>query len=578
MNHRRRGLSTVLGAVIGLAACGDDSETIQGSVQEVRVGHGSSDGLFLSVDLLVTKAGQAVSCKEGRVKVKVETAFDGEAFAPLAGATQVRCRDEGDYALVVDNSGSEAAFLPDLKEAAARVIDSITAAEGGRASMVRVSTKSTVVAPLTHDAPALHAAVDSLFVNHGWTALWDGIRIGNETLGGAVLPSQARFADLGAFCDAAKSRGVIVFTDGRENNSADEKERPDDGGDGLATTLDDLHKLNVGGVSTPIYAVGLGGDVDSDALAGLASDTGGRYFHVDASAELPDVFGTIASYFRETHQVCAALSKPRCGRLEVRVSWTLEGQGNGKKAGVVASGQTTETLRVACPGDVTAEPGRWATLLLTMSNAGLGDARAATLAGNAVRTVSPVSTPRVLVVLDDGHHGEFPGDARYVANLLRGQGFKVDLRDEPAGGLAIADVAGYDVVWFSNPGYPPDDAATFDALSQHVAGGAGVVLQGDDMAWSWGNGFSMTPYTGLVFDANGTEYCGAWTDNDAGERYRVRFGAEDSPLLAGLAGTTFLYGDDIDSTHAAPGTSVLATANLDGQGGCGEKPVVSLLP
>src|SRR5258707_1211637 len=66
---------------------------------------------------------------------------------------------------------------------ASLLLDSVLAA-GGRASLVRVSTNSSIQTPLTTDGAALHQALDSLHISHGWTSLWDGIRLGNQTLGG----------------------------------------------------------------------------------------------------------------------------------------------------------------------------------------------------------------------------------------------------------------------------------------------------------------------------------------------------------------------------------------------------------
>jgi hypothetical protein len=43
------------------------------------------------------------------------------------------------------------------------------------------------------------------------------------------------------------------------------------------------------------------------------------------------------------------------------------------------------------------------------------------------------------------------------------------------------DIKDYDLVWFSNPGYPPDDSSSLLALLQYYEAGNPNVIQGDDM-------------------------------------------------------------------------------------------------
>ena len=141
------------------------------------------------------------------------------------------------------------------------------------------------------------------------------------------------------------------------------------------------------------------------------------------------------------------------------------------------------------------------------------------------------------------------------------------------------DLEGYDVVWFSNPGYPMDDIKSFNALLQFSDAGGGVVMQGDDMSWSHGHSFSTEPLTQLKHVDNGTEYCGQTIDNGRGS-YNVSLGDLPHPILAGLEGQTFRYMDDIDTATLAAtpagGTSeVLAWATVPGRHEpCGYKPVI----
>lgn len=571
-------------AVIAGSASGCGIEEIFGSgppakavsVQEVRAVRGNGHN-YLSVDVLATdEGGLAIPCGQGSldVEVSIATAQEGP-FTPVSDSVlQVRCTAEegADIALVVDNSQSERNFLPWLQEAAKVMVDGIRQ-RGGRASLVRVSTEATVRQPLTDDDLLIHNAIDGLFIRNGWTALYDGVRLGNETLGdgaiGNVVP-----ADLDSFCAADRKLGIVTFTDGQENNSSNQSYLSDEyPGDGLDTTLEDLYRLQVSGVTTPIYTVGLGREVERDRLTSLAEYTGGRHHQVDDEADLPGVFQMIANYLESNVKVCTELPTEVCGELWVRVDYVWSScipgdtacDENGVDAEVIQGTQVQRTY-LECPHN---PRGNSATILLTMSDPNIPQENARTLAENAVTWVSPVLSPRVLVVKDDNHHDEASDDAVYVATLLEEANYDVTFIDEPPDGLVAADVAGYDVVWLSNPGYPVDDKTTLDTLASLADQGGGYILQGDDMTWFWGDaGFSMTPYTGLVHESNGDRFCDWMIDNYVTENaYRVDIG-DSHPVISGLEGLELVYGDDIDTSYPADqGETVLAQANgLDGTG------------
>ncbi len=568
--------SSVLASALGLAAsialgsCADDGPDLVGIAQESRAGAGGNVGF----DLLVTDGGGApVTCDGGSLDVTMRASQLGTAgpFTPIpARNIVVQCASgAADVAIVVDNSGSEAGHLPRLQAATKALVASVTEA-GGRASLVRVSTNNEVMAPLTADREVLESAIDELYVANGWTALWDGVRVGNETLGGeAIVPTPA--SDVRTFCSASRKVAIVAFTDGQDNNSADQAsyDHAKYPGDGLATTVDDLASLSVGRVTTPIHTIGLGRDVDGGTLTSIAHANGGSYHHADDADALAGVFDDIAGSFGASHQVCADLPWSVCGDVDVETTWTWTGVD-----GRVLHGSEHTTLAVPC--EEARSPGRSATIVLTMSNAGIDHDTASRLAANAVDWVAPVSQPSVLVVLDDGHHGEFVGDAAYVRDLLAERGYQVTLTDERAGGITPADVAGYDVVWFTNPGYPWDDARSVDTLRGVLAAGGGVIAQGDDITWSMGRSFDVSALTHLTPGHNGTDACGTQTDNNAGAMLEVEL-AEGHPLLEGIEHMSFLYGDDIDvSTPVGDGELVLGDATLAG-GACGEsRPVLTV--
>lgn len=553
-----------------LGACVVQGETaapeLEVSVQEVRVAQ-SGQRSALGMDILTTSEGRAIPCNEGhlQVSVGVSTSPEGPFEELPADSYEIRCTSDesADIALVVDNSGSEQGYLPWLQEAAHVMADELLA-RGGRASLVRVSTDSALHQPLTSDEAALRDTIDALFIANGWTALYDGIRMGNEALGDAVA---ARTADPAPddLCSADRKLGIVAFTDGRENNSAHQSYRsPKYPGDGIDTTLEDLHRLQVDGVTTPIYTVGLGDQVDHAGLADLAARTGGRHHRVDDETDLPEVFQVISDYLSSSVEVCTELPDDLCGDKYVRVEYTWSpcaAGDDGCDPDQEIHGSYMHEIHVECPSEPSI--GKAATVLLTMSNPGIDRDTARTLASNAARWVSAVPEPRVLVVKDDNHHGEFEHDAAYVHELLGEAGVDADFIDEPRGGLSLDHAAGYDVIWFSNPGYSPDDKTSVRTLEDFTAIGGGYVLQSDDASWFFGDSaFSMTPYTGLTHFNNGTSFCGRHIDNNAtSDRYEVVIDDETHPVIAGLEGAVFHYGDDIDSSAPAGlGEQVLAWA------------------
>jgi hypothetical protein len=228
-----------------------------------------------------------------------------------------------------------------------------------------------------------------------------------------------------------------------------------------------------------------------------------------------------------------------------------------------------------------AATGRSAVVMLTLSNeVGMAEADARTLIGNLVAWTWPdaTATTRVALVLDDAHHGEDVDDFDFVGAALQDHGYTVTKLREGAEGLDWAAISTYDVVWFMNPGHPIDDAATQTALLRFRNAGGGLVLQGDDMARFWGAPALMEPLTYLEWQNNGTVACGRTTDNDSGANYSVGFASSEHPILTGLGGLAFEYGNDID--HSVPlerGEEVLAWARFS-RGSCSvETPVVVAL-
>jgi hypothetical protein len=116
------------------------------------------------------------------------------------------------------------------------------------------------------------AAASGLDISNGWTALYDGVRFGADVL---TLGDQVDDG-INGVCLNQSQHNILVFTDGRENNSQDQ--HPSSyRGDGIDTTLTDLLALTVHGTTPAIHSIAVGDDADTATLQELADRTGGTY-------------------------------------------------------------------------------------------------------------------------------------------------------------------------------------------------------------------------------------------------------------------------------------------------------------
>ena len=170
------------------------------------------------------------------------------------------------------------------------------------------------------------------------------------------------------------------------------------------------------------------------------------------------------------------------------------------------------------------------------------------IAETVVRYASPKPSPRILVVIDAGAGSESKEDSVYVAKNLLAR-YDVRLITETSAGLSAADLNGYDLIWFNNPGAPMSNVRSRDAL---IAFKGGVIMQGDDLGY--GVDFDNSALTGLKFLDNGTSVtCGGTNyaiDNNAAYQYRVSLDATKIPG-ANASEIGFVYGNDIDNTVPA---------------------------
>lgn len=565
----------VWGCLGGEEPDGPPVETERGVIVQHLRGSQAQAGTYIGLDFLATDAnGQPIACDDASLTVDVQVAFEDDptTFVPVRdGTVRVRCVNErsAQLGMVVDNSGSQASVL-DLTRIGAKQFASEIMADGGKISLTRVSTDSSVLSPLTDDATAIQQQLDGMFVNRGWTALYDGVRLANETLGASLdaSPGDVTYTDVDDFCDQSKRYGIVTFTNGYENNSAQQKLATLND-DGIDTELSDLEQLNVDSVGTPLYIIGLGDEVNDAELQGLSNATGGRYLHVNDPQDIPLAYDFIADYQSSSSKVCLEVGRRGCGQTTVRVSYSY--------ATAQGTFEGASDYPVYIPCEEPPAAGRQVTIVLALSDPGIEESVSSALIKNAVNYANPTNhVPKMLFVQDDNYRGEHLLERDFLANKLVDIGFDVTPMDEPQDGLTDAHVQGFDVVWFTNPGWPWDDRSTYDTLQRFSGAGGGIVLSGDDISWSMGRSFSVEDLTLLSHQNNGSSTCGKRTDNNSGESYRIEMTGSVHPVLDGIEQAVLTYSNDIDhSTPAMRGEEVLAWATLDNDPNCSlSTPVV----
>jgi Ca-activated chloride channel homolog len=173
-------------------------------------------------------------------------------------------------ALALDGSGSIRPVLESVKDAARTFVESLRPSD----PLALVEFSDSVV--FSHWlSKTRQTSIDAINAHRatGGTALWDAL------------------ADSIALLDREQGRkAVVVVTDGRDENNAGTKP-------GSTRTLDDV-LAKLGDTETTIYAIGLGANVDRDALQRIADASGGAaYFPADVST-LPDEYRRVLDDLR----------------------------------------------------------------------------------------------------------------------------------------------------------------------------------------------------------------------------------------------------------------------------------------
>ena len=107
-------------------------------------------------------------------------------------------------------------------------------------------------------------------------------------VGGDTALNDAIVKALGLLSPFTGRRAVVVLTDGKENRSTSSRK----------ATINNALEIGV-----PVITVGLGEEVDANALEAIGRETGGRVFFAQESGELPNLYRAIARQLINQYRV-----------------------------------------------------------------------------------------------------------------------------------------------------------------------------------------------------------------------------------------------------------------------------------
>jgi VWFA-related protein len=199
-----------------------------------------------------------------------------------------------------------------MEDAVKRFIDLMQAND--QAEIIKFNTGIRYIQPFTSDKSVLAAAVDQE-VDLGATYLYDTLYSGIEDV---ILQSGRK--------------AVIAITDGREDHTDN---FPGDGRNQQAVI--GLAQNN----NIPLFLIGLGPEIEVDALETMAEETSGHYYQAATNDDLQDIYSNIADLLN-------------VGKYLFRFDTLPGSESNGTLSITVTNGNLTDKARAtftyaACP-------------------------------------------------------------------------------------------------------------------------------------------------------------------------------------------------------------------------------------
>lgn len=202
---------------------------------------------------------------------------DGKPVKALSVGSVVNAQEPLNVVLAVDTSGSMAGrAIEDAKAAAVTFVQNLGGAD--KAAVISFADQPTVVQPLTSNRDELARAISGLRAA-GETALYDGLLAAAQLVAG----------------QQSGRRVVILLSDGEDTASK---------------TKAEVAIAGVQQAGAPVFTVGLGNQIDRNALNGLAVGTGGVALYAPSSADLRQTYANIADQLRNQYALTFVSSLP----------------------------------------------------------------------------------------------------------------------------------------------------------------------------------------------------------------------------------------------------------------------------
>ena len=186
--------------------------------------------------------------------------------------------------LTLDTSGSMKKRLADAQAAAASFLDTLQSQD--KAQIIRFSRDVKTIYPLGSDRVAARAAIGTTAAR-GDTALWDAL-----------------YASVESLRDVSGRKAIVLLSDG-----------VDDDGSGKPLskhTVTDVLSL-ARQVNTPIYAIGLGTELDEVNLRKIATDSGALYLSASEPNELKRLYDSIGKQLAGQYAIYYTSNLPADG-------------------------------------------------------------------------------------------------------------------------------------------------------------------------------------------------------------------------------------------------------------------------
>jgi VWFA-related protein len=166
--------------------------------------------------------------------------------------------------IAIDNSGSMRPRLPETRAAAKSFLNVLAPADS--VQVVGFAQQVKVLGPMSSNRGAAGKAIE-LTTARGNTALYDAL-----------------FTSVDLLKDRPGRKAVVLLSDGVDDNGVGKQLSKHS----VQDVLQFAKRVNV-----PIYAIGIGTEIDEALLAGFAQSTGGRYFLTPNASELKNLYDQI---------------------------------------------------------------------------------------------------------------------------------------------------------------------------------------------------------------------------------------------------------------------------------------------